>query len=425
MEFSSKKVFIILLILASLFLLYFSFTFINKNQYLINKVSSKDFIYGTNSITTAVDSLNLADLPKKLENPPVVLKAIYITGWSAGSKKYLNYLNELFKTTQINSVVIDIKENFGSVSYKTGAKKAKEYKAYYPEISDINALVKELHSQGIYVIGRMVIFEDSILAKNRPDLAVYDKSKTQDLSKLILWQDNHSLSWVDPASQEVWDYNIEIARDAVSHGFDEINFDYVRFPTDGKLDNIGFPVWDQKIPRHLIINNFFKKLRESLPDTKISIDLFGQTTTNTDDMGIGQTFEDSLNYFDYVCPMVYPSHYINGFLGFKNPADHPYQIIKYATDSAIARQKVYAKINNKLAENPHDQKIGVGASKLAKIRPWLQDFNLGAIYNTDMVLQEIKAVSDSTGADFNGYLLWNPSNIYTKGAIIKEDIMPK
>src|SRR5258706_15910746 len=109
---------------------------------------------------------------------------------------------------------------------------------------------------------------------------------------------------------------------------------------------MGFPVWDQKISKSLVIKNFFQKLRESLPDTKLSVDLFGQTTTNTDDMGIGQIFEDALSYFDYICPMVYPSHYVNGFLGFANSAEHPYEIIKYSMDSALARQKVYNKINS-------------------------------------------------------------------------------
>ncbi len=428
MEFSRKKNFYAVFFLALPFLLYFCFVPIlpalfnftdmvaSNYQYAVNKVNAKDFVYKAASVSDSIETVNLEKSSKKLENPPDILKAMYITGWSAGSKNYLNYLHELLKITQINAVVIDVKDASGIVSYKTSAKKAKEYRAYHSEIPDVNDLVKKLHDQGIYVIGRIAVFEDPMLAQHRPNLAVYDKSKTTDSSLPVLWQDSNGLSWVDPASKEVWDYNIEIAKDALSHGFDEINFDYVRFPTDGNMDDVAFPVWDSNIPKHIIIKSFFKKLRESLPDAKISADLFGQTTTNTDDMGIGQIFEDSLGYFDYVCPMIYPSHYAEGFIGYKNPADHPYQVITYSLNSALARQKVYAKINEKL--NP-----GLARTALAKIRPWIQDFDLGALYDADMVKQEIKAVINSMGEDFDGYMLWNPSNYYTKEAITKEDIM--
>ncbi len=350
------------------------------------------------------------DLPKTLENPPSIIKAVYITGWSAGSEKYLNYLENIFKTTQINAVVIDIKDYSGIISYTTKAKKAQEYNAYQNQIPDIETLITRLHNQKIYVIGRIVVFEDPLLAKNRPDLAIYDTQKTSDPLKPIAWENNNGLAWVDPASKEVWDYNIEIAKDALSYGFDEINFDYIRFPSDGQESNMGFPFWDQKTPKNFVIKKFFQTLRNSLPDAVISADIFGQVTTNTDDMGIGQILEDSLAYFDYIYPMIYPSHYATGFMGYQNPADHPYQIIKNAMDSAINRINVYSKIYSK-----PDTKINV-----AKIRPWLQDFNLGANYNKDMVTQEIKAVSDAYGADFKGYLLWNASNIYTQDAIAKE-----
>jgi len=400
MEFLKKKFFIILFIAAFFIIVAFSF--------------SKDFIYKIDFLANALYALNLGELPKKLENPPAIIKSVYATGWSAGSKNYRNYLNELFKTTQINAVVIDIKDASGVVSYRTGAEMAKKYKAYWPEISNINSLVREFHNQGIYVIGRIVVFEDVALAKSRPDLAVYDKSKTKDKSQPVLWGNRNGLSWVDPASQEVWDYNISIAKDAASHGFDEINFDYVRFPTDGQLSNMGFPIWDQKTPKYIVIKNFFKKLRESFPDTKISVDLFGLTAVNTDDLGVGQIIEDSFDYFDYVCPMLYPSHYANGFMSFENPAEYPYEVVKYSMEKAILKRKFYS-----------DNLLNKTENKLAKIRPWLQDFDMGAVYDTNMVKQEIKAVAESMGEDFSGFMLWSPSNIYTKGAIIKEESVLK
>jgi len=371
------------------------------------------FLYGkTDFLAELIQSVEAP--PKPLLNPPAVIKAVYATGWSMGTKSYLAYLQNIFKTSQINAVVIDVKDVSGLVYYKSGADKVREYKTYQKVISDINGLIKSLHNQGIYVIARIPIFKDSYLAKARPDLAVYDVSKTKNKSKPVVWQDNNGLNWVDPSSQEVWDYNIAIAKDAASHGFDEINFDYIRFPSDGNLQNMGFPFWDRNIPRHIIIKNFSQKIREALPDTKLSIDLFGQTTTNTDDMGIGQLLEDSFENFDYVAPMVYPSHYINGFLGYANPADHPYEIVKNALSTAELRIQTYKKINT-LSNASVAASLQVMA--MAKIRPWLQDFNLGAQYDTRMVKQEIQATADSLGSDFNGFMMWNPLNFYTTDAL--------
>ncbi len=410
MEFLKKKKFIVLLVVISALILGFFFTFVNNYQV--------DFL------SALVEKMgNLEGPPKQLPNPPTIIKAIYVTGWSAGTKSYARYMRDIFKTTQINAVVIDIKDVSGFVSYKTGAEKAREYKNYVRAIPDINKLVRDLHNQGIYVIGRVSVFKDSALANDRPDLAVYDKSKipmvstmrgssytaesgigTEDKSKLVLWQDNNRMYWVDPASKEVQDYNIAIAKDALAHGFDEINFDYIRFPSDGKLKDMGFPFWDKKISRRLVIKDFFQRIRESLPDAKISVDLFGLTTVSNNDLGIGQVFEDSFDYFDYVSPMVYPSHYANGFMGYKNPAEYPYEVVKYSIDSAVAKRLAFGK--------------NAPEKNLAKIRPWLQSFNMGAIYDAGMVKQQIKAVEDSMGEDFNGFMLWNPLNIYTKEAIL-------
>ncbi len=374
-------------------------------QHFVKAFFSKTFLYAKNSTASLVSKNHALDTSLALANSPNTIRAVYMTGWSAGSKKYLAYLDDIFKKSQINAVVIDVKDYSGIVSYYTGAPLARQYKAYHAQIGDIDALITRLHSRGIYIIGRVVVFEDPMLAKNRPDLAIYDKDKTTDLTKPVLWENNDHLSWVDPASLQVWDYNIAIARDALLHGFDEINFDYVRFPTDGKADAMGFPVWDGKTPKHAVIKSFFEKLRQAFPGDTISADIFGQVTTNTDGMGIGQIFEDSLAYFDYIYPMVYPSHYAEGFLGYKNPADYPYEVIAHALSGAKDRRDVYVKTQSQLSN-------GATAFKVAKIRPWLQDFNLGADYTPDMVAQQIKAVGDVMGADYGGYMLWNPLNTY-------------
>ena len=192
------------------------------------------------------------------------------------------------------------------------------------------------------MIGRIAVFEDPQYSKARSDLAIYNTTKTSDLSKPVLWKDNNGLSWMDPASKDVWDYNISLAKDALNnHGFDEVNFDYVRFPSDGNADDMGFPAWNEKTLMSDVIKNFFHYLRTNLPNEKISVDLFGQTTVSKNDMGIGQVIENAFENFDYVAPMVYPSHFINGFIGFANPADHPYEVIKYSLDGAVAKENAF------------------------------------------------------------------------------------
>lgn len=375
--------------------------------------------------------------PQKLINPPEIIKAIYITGYSAGTKSYLNYLTNLFQTTEINAVVIDIKGSSGYISYASEIEDAKKYKLNSNVILDIDSLIRFFHDKNIYVIGRIAVFEDPLYSKARPDIAVYDKEKTAaspEQGRRILWRDNSGLSWLDPASTDAWDYNISIAKEALNnHGFDEINFDYIRFPSDGDVKNLGFPIWDQNSPaggsKREVIKEFFRYLRTELKDEKISADLFGQTTVNTDDMGIGQVIEDAFEYFDYISPMVYPSHYINGFIGFSNPAEHPYEVVKYSMENALNRKSAYLGAsknivfkNSESAGSPAEntqQALNSYAVSLAKFRPWLQDFDMGADYNAFMVKEEIRAIQDALGSDFNGYMLWNPSNIYTKGAVLK------
>ncbi len=383
------------------------------------------------SIETDVND-NAIPLPppgQKLANPPEIVKAVYVTGYSAGAKSYVNYLSNLFKNTEINTVVIDIKGSDGYVSYNSRAEDVQKYKLTNNMIADMDGLIKFLHDQNVYVVGRIAVFEDPQYAKARPELAIYNKEKTTDLAKPVLWRDNNNLAWLDPASRDVWDYDISLAKEALYRGFDEINFDYIRFPTDGNTKNMGFPVYDEKTPIEKVIRSFFEYLRASLPGEKISADLFGLVTVNTDDMGIGQVLEDALENFDYVCPMVYPSHYANGFISFANPAEHPYEIIKYSLDSAKIRSKAILlrredakKTKAESVDSPASTLGGLPGetdTPLAKIRPWLQDFNMGAFYTADMIKKEIKATQDSLGQDYAGFMLWNPSNIYTQGAVAK------
>jgi hypothetical protein len=361
------------------------------------------------------------DFSKKLQNPPEIIKAIYLTSWSAGSSKYVNgYLESILKNTEINAVVIDIKDYTGYVSYLSQVPEVVKYKTSKNIITDLSGLIKKLHEKNIYVIARLSVFEDPAFARARPELAVYDSSLPWPLvAREKLWKDNNGLYWLDPSSKEVQDYNIAIAKDALSRGFDEINFDYIRFPSDGKTKNMAFPYWDGITPRHLVMRNFFERIRQELPDAKLSVDLFGQSTISYDDLGIGQIIEDSFEYFDYVCPMVYPSHYATNFLSFKNPALYPYDVVKYSMDTALQRENNYFKLKELTVVDESENKEKSKEIK-AKIRPWLQDFNMGAVYTTEMVKEQITATKDALGENYAGYLMWNPSNVYKQGALAKE-----
>lgn len=363
------------------------------------------------------------DIPdqKSLQNPPDVVRAIYLTGWSVGSESGVARALNLMRREKLNAAVIDIKDYSGFVSYKTNAPEVSASGAERkPKILRPNAVLKLFHDNGIYVIGRITVFQDPVLAKAHPEWALKNKTTKK------VWIDQHGLSWIDPAAQPAWDYTVAIARDALRRGFDEVNFDYVRFASDGNLGAIEFPFWDGKMSRHAIIKKFFAHLRERLPDAKISADLFGLSTFAGDDLGIGQVIEDAYRYFDYVSPMVYPSHYAPGTLGYKNPAAHPYEIIKHSMDNALKRLMTY---DQKLAASTSSESSVIGRRSSAKLRPWLQAFDLGAVYNEEMIDKELRAVGDvfsrnvsdasgSTSAGspsdyYGGWLLWDPANNYS------------
>ncbi len=338
---------------------------------------------------------------KPLANPPSEVKAIYATGWTAGSSLRVDYLKKVIAETDANAVVIDLKDYAGAISYKTGDARISMYGGEENRISDIRKLVADLHANNIYVIGRITTFQDPVLAQKRPDIAVKD-------SKGNLWGDNKKLYWIDPSAKDAWDYNINLAKNAFNVGFDEINFDYVRFPSDGNLGATVYPVTDLKTTtKSAAVKSFFKYVRESLPGKTISADLFGLVTVNKDDMGIGQILENAFPYFDYIAPMVYPSHYASGFDGYKNPADYPYEVVNYSLASAEKRLA---------AAKAKDPSIN------AKIRPWLQDFSLGAVYDAEKVKAQITASKDAGSV---GWMLWSPKNIYTKEAILSQNINTK
>ena len=320
--------------------------------------------------------------------PPAAVKGIYMSSWVAGAKKWRSELAAFADETEVNAIVIDIKDYTGRISFlvQDGVLVGLGYSEN--RIPDIKEFIEELHAKNIYVIGRIAVFQDPHLAKVRPNLAIKRAAGG-------VWKDKQGLAWVDPASSDVWDIAARIGKEAENVGFDELNYDYVRFPSDGNLHDIRYPFWDGKKSKAEVIAEFFAYLSRELETAPvpISADLFGLTTWNKDDLNIGQVLELALPHFDYVSPMVYPSHYPAGFQGYKNPAQHPYEVIKTAMERA--RDRAVA-----IGENPQ------------KLRPWIQDFDLGADYDASMIKLQKQAVYD---AGLVGWLSWDPANKYTRG----------
>jgi len=358
-----------------------------------------------------------------LQNPPDIIRAVYLTSWSGGSSKRIAQIKKLIKETPLNAVVIDVKDYTGLLAYKSSIPFIKEHNLYENRIPDVASLVEDLHRDGIYVIARITVFQDPALVHAQPDVAVKQMVASSTPDTYPIWEDRKGLSWADPASHEVWDYIIAIAKEVQSFGFDELNFDYIRFPSDGDIFSMHFPHWDKTKPRHEVIKNFFSYLREQLPDSVISADLFGLVTVAQDDIGIGQILEDAYSYFDYVSPMVYPSHYANGSFGYAHPAKNPYEIVSHSI--SVAHDRLFPTIQVPTHTGSSTASTTEYISKQdrdrfkAKLRPWLQDFDLGADYTASMIQAQILAVHDALGEDYAGYMLWAPSNVYTEGGAIE------
>jgi len=339
---------------------------------------------------------------EKAELPKV--KALYLTGWTVGSAEKRKHYIELANTTEINAYVVDIKDDDGYVGYESQVPEVKEHGTWKKKY-DPKKMLEEFHANGIYVIGRLVVFKDPVYSQKRPDLAV--KSK-----KGGLWKDRNGLTWLNPYQKETWEYTVKIAKEAVELGFDEIQFDYVRFDSDSKglMDFTGV---DKE--KYEAINEFLDYAKSEITEVPISADVFGIILESPGDTEkIGQYLELIGKNIDYICPMVYPSHYAYGQIvnGVKFPAPdlEPYAVVY---NSLI-------KCKNRIA--------AVSSGYKAKVRPYLQDFTASWLqpkngqkmyqtYGPEQVRQQIKAVYD---AGYEEWILWDAKNTYSEEALLKE-----
>lgn len=356
----------------------------SNNQLIYNELYNSSTLY-------SINNLDNSKIPRQV-------KGLYITGHTTSTEKYGNLI-DLLNTTELNSLVIDVKEDSGYLTYKSNVPQVKEVASDRKTfIKDIDALLHEADENNIYTIARIVTFKDPFYAGARTDIAMQTKTGG-------VWRDKKGVAWVDPYNKEVWEYNVAIAKEAAEKGFKEIQFDYVRFPENGKkVDQEVAFINPENKSKAEIIADFLTYAREELKDypVYVSADVFGLTTTVVDDMGIGQQWELITSTVDYISPMMYPSHYGNGSYGLSIPDAYPYETIKYGLEDAIEK-------NNKVQSN---------GESIAIIRPWYQDFTATWVkgyirYGPEEVLEQIKA-GNELGID--EYLIWNAGNNYSINA---------
>lgn len=331
-------------------------------------------------VSVPVDLLTFRDLSY------VPVKGIYVSSWVAGSPEHLESQLEMADRTEINAMVVDIKDATGYVTYDTGVEMAGSLDLEELRIKDIDGLVARLREREIVPIARIVCFKDPILARRKPEWAVRDVDGG-------LWTDNKGFPYIDPYRKEAWAYLVDVAEDAVDHGFREIQFDYVRFPSDGKISDTVYPGKNSDPEDAIAAFLQYARERLELRGAWVSADVFGLTVHVYDDLGIGQKVEKVSRNVDIVSPMIYPSHYSSGTYGIQDPNSKPYETITGAMQDAATRLE------------------GTGAT----VRPWLQDFSLGGVeYGVDEVEAQIRAVEDQ---GYEEWLLWDPSMRYTEGAL--------
>ncbi len=336
------------------------------------------------------------EAPKLVFEKPEHVRGIYLTAWSAGRTKKMENVDALLKKTELNSVVIDIRDS-GIMYFKTPLELAEKSGAHQVAVVKPKELMKFLSERRIYPIARVACFRDNFVPKRFPDLAVRKADGS-------LWRDRAGNTWLDPYNRKNWDYLGAIVDFALDLGFPEIQLDYVRFPSEGKSSTQRFAgkktYPDAKAQHQDVIASFatFIADRVHKRGALLSADVFGIISSSKSDQGIGQELEKVAAPFDLICPMVYPSHYARGEYGIADPNSSPYAIVK---KSLVDYRKRLPKTH---------------------IRPWLQDFSLGYKYGKAEVQAQIKAAMEQ---GYQEYLLWNPANRYTAEAVIDNSKLVK
>lgn len=332
--------------------------------------------------------------------PPVKVKGVYVSEYVAGTPDLMDAIIDNIDKTEINAVVIDVKDDNGRISYAMDSPLVTEYGSVKKFIPDMDGLMAKLKEHHIYTIARVVAFRDPYLAEKRPDLSLK-------LADGTTYRDNKGLAWINPYKKETWDYLVEVGTQAHKTGFDEVQFDYIRFSTEKGIHDVIYDDADtQGRSKTDIISEFvdyaYQKLSEE--GVYVAADVFGAIIGGgVDSDNVGQSYGDMAKHLDYICPMIYPSHYENGNFGIEYPDTQPYDTI------SAALQKSKEDLKSHEGESSHQ----------ATVRPWLQDFTATWLdhhipYGEKEVRQQIQAVYD---AGYDEWLLWSAANKYNWGAL--------
>jgi hypothetical protein len=345
--------------------------------------------------TATVDSILIPPAP--IISTPSPLRGLYVSRWAAVGQKMWQLI-DVAKRTEVNALVIDVKDDRGFVLYRSRVPLAREIGAdtVAPMRADrMRAVLDTMRAHGIYPIARIVVMKDPVLAHERSEWSIKRASDGQS------WLDKNGKPWLDPHHRGPWQYAVDLACEAIDLGFSEVQYDYVRFPDEKRLvAQATFPLARGR-DRASVIRDQLRFVRGSLRPygVPVTADVFGLTTSDTTDMGIGQVWEKFVDAVDVVLPMTYPSHYSPGNYGLRNPNAAPYQVIDRALRDAKRRS--------------------AGIANAAKVVPWYQDFTLGAPrYGAQQVRAQIQAGYDNGVHD---WMLWNPSSRYTLEALRPAD----
>jgi hypothetical protein len=334
---------------------------------------------------------------RKPRSAPLQVKGVYMSFYAIGHRGLRTSIQSLLETTELNAVVIDVKGDRGFIPYRSKVDLAHKIGAQNEiMMKDWDGFMRWFKERNVYTIARIVVFKDNPLANAHPEWAVKDSRTGKP------WHDSEDLAWADPFREEVIDYNVAVAVEAAKQGFDEIQFDYVRFPTDGEVSAVQFAKEATPEARRDAIIGLLKRMRTALKPygIKVAADIFGYTSWRDDDTGIGQKIEEMAPFVDVLCPMLYPSGFHAGIPKYRLAVPHPYEIVHYSTKKALSRLK--------------------GTS--VEIRPWLQDFRDYAYDKRKYTAKEIRAqMQGALEAGASGWMLWNPRVQYTRSALLSQE----
>ena len=347
--------------------------------------------------------------PKVLHlKTPEPLYGIYMSQCVVGTPSFRDSLVSLVADTPLNAIVIDIKDFTGKIAFKTDNPVLTHSVSDACGARDMKEFVEKLHEKGIYVIGRITVFQDPYYTKLHPGQAV----QSAKINPGHPWKDYKGLSFIDVSSRAYWDYVVELSRVAYEEiGFDELNYDYIRYPSDGPMSDARYINPNKGEAVELFWAYVHDKVKPM--GVVMSADLFGMTTTNTDDLNIGQQLERAMPYFDYIMPMVYPSHYPKGFIGLSNPNADPYKVIYHSMSEAVRRtvatSTVVRTLSGTLIASTSPQLYTKSSSPRSQERPWLQDFDYGKDYTAADIDAQIRGTQD---AGLTSWVFWDAGNKY-------------